>query len=92
MSYTPVQEEHILLALRRLEPSRWSEVLDFIGFLRHQDMPLSDEPTETTAGDLLNSGLIGIWADRTDIGDSTEFARQLRHQAEHRSRNDHGST
>jgi hypothetical protein len=31
-------------------------------------------------------GLIGIWADRQDIGDSLEYARELRHQAETRSR------
>lgn len=30
-------------------------------------------------------GLIGIWADRDDIGDSVEYARTLRHQAETRS-------
>jgi hypothetical protein len=27
------------------------------------------------------SGVIGVWADRKDIGDSVEFARQLREQA-----------
>jgi hypothetical protein len=83
MSYTPVQEEQILLALRRLEPSRWSDVLDFIGFLRHQETPSPEtyqpEPmSETTAGELLNSGLVGIWADRADIEDSTEYAQRLR--------------
>jgi hypothetical protein len=35
-----------------------------------------------TANDLLQSGLIGIWEDRTDIGDSLEFARRLRRDAE----------
>ncbi len=36
------------------------------------------------ASDLLQSDLTGIWADRQEIGDSLEFARQLRHAAEHR--------
>jgi hypothetical protein len=36
-----------------------------------------------TANDLLQSGLVGLWADREDIPDSVEFARQLRHTAEH---------
>lgn len=36
------------------------------------------------ASDLLNSGLIGMWADRTDIGDGREFARRLREQAQSR--------
>lgn len=31
------------------------------------------------------SGAIGAWADRTDIGDSVEFARQLRERAWARS-------
>lgn len=31
------------------------------------------------------SGVIGRWKDRTDIGDSTEFARRLRRRAEERS-------
>lgn len=33
---------------------------------------------------LLESGLVGIWADRTDIGNSVEFARQLRERAQKR--------
>jgi len=37
-----------------------------------------------TAQQLLNSGLIGMWKDRTDITDSLEYARQLREQAERR--------
>jgi hypothetical protein len=39
-----------------------------------------------TAGDLLRSPLCGVWKDRTDIGDSVEFARSLRARAEQRSR------
>lgn len=31
-------------------------------------------------------GVLGIWADRTDIPDSPEYARLLRHKAEHRDR------
>jgi len=38
-----------------------------------------------TGADLLKSGLVGMWADRKDIGDSLEFARSLRAQAERRS-------
>ncbi|HET7088671.1 MAG TPA: hypothetical protein VFL17_08485 [Anaerolineae bacterium] len=39
-----------------------------------------------TAANLLDSGLVGLWEDRTDIADSAEFARQLRRQAERRER------
>jgi 2-hydroxychromene-2-carboxylate isomerase len=37
-----------------------------------------------TAGDFLKSSLIGMWADREDIGDSSEFARSLRERAQRR--------
>jgi hypothetical protein len=38
-----------------------------------------------TADDLLASEIIGLWADRADLGESTTFARQLREQAQHRN-------
>jgi hypothetical protein len=38
----------------------------------------------SSAGRLRNSPLIGMWEDRTDIGDSVEFARKLRERAEKR--------
>jgi hypothetical protein len=41
-------------------------------------------PVRGTGADLLVSGLLGIWKDRTDITDSVEFARELRQQAEQR--------
>ncbi|MEQ8672198.1 MAG: hypothetical protein RLP44_21340 [Aggregatilineales bacterium] len=34
---------------------------------------------------LLNSDIVGMWADRDDIGDTGDFARQLRHRASRRS-------
>ncbi|HTU91635.1 MAG TPA: hypothetical protein VMF69_16245 [Gemmataceae bacterium] len=37
-----------------------------------------------SACDLLHSGLVGMWAERSDIGDSREFARRLREQAQSR--------
>jgi hypothetical protein len=38
------------------------------------------------ASDLLKSGLVGVWSKRQDIGDSIVFARELRAQAQTRSR------
>jgi hypothetical protein len=40
-----------------------------------------------SAADLLNSDLVGMWADRSDIGDNHEYARRLREQAQSRRRN-----
>jgi hypothetical protein len=39
-----------------------------------------------TLGDLLESPLVGMWADREDIEDGAEFARQLRERASRRQR------
>ncbi len=39
-----------------------------------------------TARRLRRSGLVGMWKNRADIGDSAEFARQMREQAQRRSR------
>ena len=39
-----------------------------------------------TAHQLLNSGLIGLWKDRTDISDSLNYARYLRKEAEYRKK------
>ena len=39
-----------------------------------------------TGKDLLNSGVVGIWANRKDIKESTEYARELRAQAQTRRR------
>ncbi len=48
--------------------------------------PSSTKPKRPrlTARQLLNSGLIGLWKDRTDISDSAVYARQLREQAQRR--------
>ena len=37
-----------------------------------------------TAKEILDSGIVGIWEDREDISDSTEFVRQLREAEERR--------
>lgn len=38
-----------------------------------------------TAERLRHSGLIGLWEDRTELPDSSTYARQLREQAQSRS-------
>ena len=37
-----------------------------------------------TLSDLLGSDIVGIWKDRTDIGDSVEYARALRKRVQRR--------
>lgn len=48
------------------------------------DTPAPAERPPLTVRALLESGLIGMWKDRDDIGDSAEFARRLREQAQRR--------
>ena len=78
-------EQQILDALHELAPHFWPEVLDFMAFLQYRESRERTQlqPQKLTARDLLQSDLVGLWSDRTDIEDSVEFARQLRRQAEH---------
>ena len=70
----------------------WEEVLDFIDYLRQRGKLLVKPEDKhangktLTARGLAASGLVGIWADRTDLPDSPETARQMRRQAEQRTR------
>jgi hypothetical protein len=79
-------KERIIHQLGTLGPSQWKEVLDFIDYLHHRELRrcVQPEKAEMTARDLLESGLVGVWADREDIDDSVAFARRLRRQAETR--------
>jgi hypothetical protein len=62
--------------------------------MRVQDIEVFEQPPDLspaqpslkplTARALLESGLVGMWKDRTDIGDSAGFARQLRERAQKR--------
>ena len=45
-------------------------------------------PSPLTVGRFRQSGLIGLWKDRSDIKDSSVYARQLREQAQQRESND----
>ncbi|MEN8220042.1 MAG: hypothetical protein ABFS56_27570 [Pseudomonadota bacterium] len=78
-----VTEQQILAELHKLSPTQWSEVIKFITFLKYQSQ-LEPIGKNLTARDLLQSELVGLWADRSDIGDSLSYARRLRQQAEHR--------
>jgi len=44
----------------------------------------SSKRPRLTAKQLLNSELVGLWKDRTDIRDNLAYARQLREQAQKR--------
>ena len=44
--------------------------------------PLPEPKKTFTVRQLLDSGLIGVWENRTDIKDSLTYARQLRDQSQ----------
>jgi len=44
----------------------------------------SEKGSHLTARQLLNSELIGLWKNRKDIQDSSQYARHLREQAQRR--------
>jgi hypothetical protein len=73
-----VDEQAITDALHQVPAERWDEVLSFLQALKNDVRPIR------TGADMAKSELVGIWADRDDIGDSREFARRLRREAENR--------
>jgi hypothetical protein len=75
-----VTEKEILEELQGLDPTRWSEVQDFIAYLKYRSAqkPVQEHSRPMTGRALYQIGLLGLWADREDIGDSSTFARKLR--------------
>jgi len=55
-----VAKDHILDGLRGLEPSRWLEILDFIGYLKASRQRAQPAAQELTARDLSQSNLLGL--------------------------------
>ena len=73
-----ISEDSILKAVRQVPAERWPEILHFVTELQ------GDVAAIRTAADLSRSDLVGLWGDRDDLGDSRDFARRLRQQAETR--------
>jgi hypothetical protein len=62
-------------------PYEKGQVVEVIMF---PQAPSPEPPRRLTVRQLKESGIIGLWKDRTDIEDSSAYARQLREQAEQR--------
>ncbi len=87
MATATLNEQAVLDQLRRVPQDRWSDVLSFIRSCQPGSQEHSrEEKRPLTAAELLQSDVIGMWAERADIGDSLEFARRLREQAQSRRR------
>lgn len=79
-----INEQTIVEELQKVPKERWARVVAFIQSLRLGPEQATEEKRSMTAADLLQSGLVGLWADRTDLGDTREFARLLREKAQTR--------
>ena len=64
MSPEKVTPTQIIEELRELEPDRWTEMLDFIGYLKAAARAGREPKDVLTARDLLRSDLVGLWAGR----------------------------
>lgn len=62
-------------------PFRKGQAVEVIVFAQP---PSASAHPRLTVGHLRRSGLVGLWQDRDDIGDSSVYARQLREQAQQR--------
>ncbi len=83
MSLPDVTPDQILNAMQHVPTGRWSEALRAIESLQNlPDSTATSASAVRTGNDLRNSGLIGLWADRQDIANNHEFARELRREAE----------
>lgn len=95
MTHTLELSPEIKDRLRLLAEKRGVETSDCaLSLLKEalEETPEEEEPMPTNGAELVaywwRHGLIGVWADRADIGDSVEYARTLREQAQ---RPRHGS-
>jgi hypothetical protein len=83
-----------------MEALRLQQTIEKNGEIYFQDLPVlagqkievivlfssSSQPKKVlTARQLLDSDLIGLWENRSDINDSLDYARQLREKAQRRN-------
>ena len=80
----PRKEKDVVLR-RILKDKKLRRDLPEVAIKRRRTARSHTTRKHLTARQLLNSGLIGMWQDRTDIGDSAVYARQLREQAQNRN-------
>jgi hypothetical protein len=88
-----IHPKHLQFLQRRAEErgvplsSILLEVLD--EWIEEEEQTIEPPTTGKDLVELLQAnGLIGMWADRTDIGDSVAFARRLRERAQTRADRD----
>lgn len=90
-------EEQLIHIVHRLPPERVVQLIEFARFLElqttEQTVKLSSlkktARPRMTVRQFRESGLIGLWAGRDDIEDSSLYARQLREKVQRRGQIDY---
>ncbi|RLC78820.1 MAG: hypothetical protein DRI61_09205 [Chloroflexi bacterium] len=84
MANVEAMKAYIISSLDLLPPESLELLKEFVAFLRSRVAEEEEPVRKGTAEELAGSPLVGLWADREDIGDSVEFVRKLREQIERR--------
>ena len=82
----PITLDQVLALVRKLTPVEKARLIENVVPDLADSLAAAASPFVPggTLGDLVASPLWGLWSDRTDLGDSPAFARQLRARAEQR--------
>jgi hypothetical protein len=71
-----VTDEEILREISSLPPEAMRQLEDFISFLRERYG--SSVPRTTSVSDLKSEAFVGMWRDREDMSDSSDWVRNVR--------------
>jgi hypothetical protein len=72
-----MENSRILQEIASLPLEAQKQVMDFVAFLRTRYEPVPSAP-ETDRVKLAEEPFVGMWRDRKDMRDSSEWVRQLR--------------
>jgi hypothetical protein len=75
-------KQELIAEIEQLDDGLTSDVLGFVRSLRQK----SEDTSGIPLADLMQSGLVGMWAERTDMDDPLSFAHELRRRASRRTR------
>ena len=63
-----------------LPKSKQKEVMDFVVFLRHRCGKIRGQVRRSSRTPLANEPFVGMWANRSDLADSSVWVRKVRQQ------------
>lgn len=83
-TYVPSLKEELFYEIASTPVEHLPNLLRIVRAFRESVIVGVERPV-LTANVLLDAGIIGMWRNRQDIGDSSEYARTLRAQAQNRN-------